>query len=137
MRPARHRVATPDPPANLGAKIKKTSLIPFAKTHWPVVLILLGSTLTALWFAGTFVLDILYFNDPQNKDVALKPWMTPRYVGMSYDLPRPVILELFDLPDDTRERPRMGAVADTLGLTLDELTARVRQAAAEHRGGDL
>ena len=57
--------------------------------------------------------------------------MTPRYVVMSYDLSRPMVLELLQL--EPGERTKMRDVAAGMGLTLDELTQIVRDAATRYR----
>ena len=77
--------------------------------------------------------DLIYFNDPRHQDETLRPWMTPRYVVMSYDLPRSVVAEVLELPRDGGPRERMDNIAERLGLSLDELTARVRVAADTYR----
>ena len=59
--------------------------------------------------------------------------MTPRYVALSYDLPPPVVRELLGIEKGVNRPGRLDRIADNLGLSLDELTERVRQAAAQHK----
>ncbi len=98
-------------------------------------LLLVGSAIISLavviWVVGSLALDFIHFNDPRHQDRALKGWMTPRYVVMSYDLPRPLVLELLQL--ERGERKMMRDIADEMGMTIDELTRIVRDAAARYR----
>lgn len=111
------------------------SFIAFAKTHWLGLSVFAVAAIACLWFAGSFVADLIYFNDPRHQDVALRPWMTPRYVVMSYDLPRPLVAEVLELPRDGGPRERMDDIAARLDLSLEELTDRVRNAADIYRAG--
>lgn len=83
----------------------------FVKIYWlPVSGFFIFSSI-ALWFGFTFLADAIYFNDPKNKDDELKGWMTPRYIQLSYDLPREVIIEALDLPEDLDSMRRMKDIA--------------------------
>lgn len=104
-------------------------LVKFARANWPALLLLGVSSLALLWFALSFVLHLIYFNDPKHQDEALKPWMTPRYVVMSYDLPKDVVAEVLNLPESGPGRKKLGVIADDMGVTLEELARRVREAA--------
>ena len=79
-------------------------------------------------FGSGFVRDTLYFNDPAHRNQDLEPWMTPRYVGMSWDLPPEVLGPLMglskDMPRDGRP-PRLDEIAARMGITIEELQARV------------
>ncbi|MEO0636188.1 MAG: hypothetical protein AAFY73_06020 [Pseudomonadota bacterium] len=88
-------------------------------------------------FSAGFLADIIHFNDPRHQNEPLKPWMTPRYVALSYDLPRETVMEIFELPEDLEgERPRVGRIARRMSLTLPELTQRVRDAQAALEASD-
>ncbi len=108
-------------------------LTTFARANWPALVILGVSTLVAVWFAFGFVMRMVYFNDPRHQDEALKAWMTPRYVVMSYDLPRPLVAEVLDLPEGGPGRLTLGDISERTGLPLEVLTQKVRDAAARHR----
>lgn len=110
-------------------------LVKFAKANWPALIVLGVSTLAALWFAAGFVLNVIYFNDPKHQDADLKPWMTPRYVVMSYDLPRHIVADVLDLPPSGPGSLKLGTIANDMGLSLNELTIRVREAAVAFRAG--
>ena len=105
----------------------------FARRNWLSLLALSVAALVGLWLCVSMVADFIYFNDPRHQDEALKPWMTPRYVGLSYALPRPVVAEALGLTVETLHGQRMTDIADSLDLDLDALTERVRSAAEAHR----
>ncbi len=105
----------------------------FLRDNWAVVSVLLVALAFALFMASRLFLDFLYFNDPENVDVDLKPWMTPRFIVMTYDLPRPFVFELFELDPDTDSGLRLGRIAERDNITMEELTARVRDAAETYR----
>ena len=110
-------------------------LLSFIKQNWLVVGLFLGSLAVALWFAFLAITDALYFNDPRNVDVALKPWMTPRYVVLTYDLPRPLVMELLELDPEDDRGIRLGRLAQDRNISMEELTTLVRDAADTYREG--
>ncbi|WP_319411384.1 hypothetical protein [uncultured Cohaesibacter sp.] len=98
----------------------------------PIALSLFALALVCLLFFGVrFVDRFLYFHDPAHRNQALEPWMTPRYVGISYQLPKDVIFQVMELYDTEGRRVRVGEIADRMGISLDELEARVRKAKVE------
>jgi len=113
--------------------LKRLTLTAFVRRNWPIVAVFTVALATGLWFAVSVGLNLLYFNDPRHQDVDLKPWMTPRYVVMSYDLPRGVVADVLDLSEEDQRGERLDVVANRLGITLDELTERVRDAAEDYR----
>lgn len=114
-------------------QLNKPKLKKFLRVHWlPVGGFVLFSTL-AVWFGFTFMADAIYFNDPKHKDEELKAWMTPRYIVMSYELPREVVFEVLELSGEPGPGWRMSSVAAAQDMTLDELAAKVREAAKTYR----
>lgn len=107
----------------------------FARQNWLPLSVLLIACFAVIWFGGRMALDVIYFHDPRHQDVALRNWMTPRYVVMSYDLPRPVVLNLMNLTPATEPGKSMKDISAQMGVSLDELTQRVRAAAADYRSG--
>ena len=102
-----------------------------ARNRLPISLALAALAI-ALWFGTRLVLDVVRFHDPRHDDTELEGWMTPRYIVLTYDLPRPYVAEILKLTERDRGR-RLKRIAEDQGLTLDELTARVRAAAEEYR----
>ncbi|WP_306258955.1 hypothetical protein [Pararhizobium sp. IMCC21322] len=92
-----------------------------------------ASFLALIYFVGSFTAELIYFNDPRHQNEALKPWMTPRYVALSYDLPRETVREIFGFTEAFEGPRRMGFVAERLDVSLEDLTAMVRDAAQEYR----
>lgn len=91
------------------------------------------AVIVALFLASKILLDVVHFNDPRHQDEALRNWMTPRYVVKSYDLPRPLVDDIFELDPNNKKREKMRHIAKRLNLTLEELTERVRLSAKAHR----
>ena len=105
----------------------------FARENWALLSVFLLALAVALWFGVQFVLQFIYFHDPRNQDVELKGWMTPKYVVLTYDLPRSLVAEILGLTDPSQRGRPLRRIADDLGLTMEELTERVRAEAAEYR----
>ena len=110
-------------------------MIKALKYFWkeqPIALSVFVLALVCLLFFGVrFVDRFLYFHDPAHRNQALEPWMTPRYVGMSYNLPKEIMFDVMG-PDETDgRRERVGEIAARMGISLDQLEERVRQAKVE------
>ena len=102
--------------------------------HQPIASAIFAIALAVcLFFGGNFVADFIYFHDPAHRNQSLEGWMTPRYVGMSYSLPEPVIREIFHLDEFKGERLHLSGIAERLGKTLPELEAEVLAAQQERR----
>lgn len=86
-----------------------------------------------LFFGVRFLVGFVYFHDPAHRNQALEPWMTPKYVAMSYRLPPEVMREVMQLDRFEGRRVTVVDVADRLGITLDELEQRVRNAKKIHK----
>ena len=108
-------------------------MVSFLRQNWIVVSILLVACAVAIWIGANVVLDFIYFNDPRHQDEILKGWMTPRYIVMSYDLPRGVVMDMLDIGSEDKHGMRLRDVAQNMGVTLEELTQIVRDGAAKYR----
>lgn len=103
----------------------------FMMRKHPVASLLLGICLAGLaWFTFSIVRDALYWSDPAHQEQDLQPWMTPGYVGKSWDLPPPVIGEIMDVKKGQRQ-PTLRHVTRHLGISMEELQSRVEAAKAE------
>ena len=101
-------------------------LIRFMKARrWEFAGLLL-SVIFLITIIFSFLADAIYFNDPRHKNAELKAWMTPRYISLSYELPRPIVLELLGIKEDENFPKRLDRLSEKLGITLEELTVKVR-----------
>ena len=70
---------------------------------------------------------------------ALEGWMSPRYVGHAWGVPPQVIRQIMELERPNGRPPTLDDVTAEMGITLQELEARIAAASAEHetrRGRD-
>lgn len=93
---------------------------------------LLAGALTA-FFAVRLVASWIYWNDPAHRDVQIAGWMTPRYVAHSWRLPPELVADTLDLERPTGPPPTLAEVAAERGVTVEDLAARIEEAAAAHR----
>ena len=86
-----------------------------------------------IFFGGRFLLNFIYFNDPAHRNQALEAWMTPRYVGMSWKLPPHILDEVMQIEEKGKgKRIKLDQVVARMGISLEELEARIRSAKQEH-----
>lgn len=114
-------------------QFKDSTLFKFALANKLLVLGFLVSVIVVIFLTSTKLKDAIYFNDPAHKDVQLEAWMTPRYVALSYDLPREVMMDLINIDDKTKIPRRMDHLAEMIGLSLGDMAVKVRQAAISYR----
>jgi len=93
---------------------------------------LLAAVLTVL-FAIRTVAFTIYWANPAHQDQAIEPWMTARYVAHSWDLPADQVAAALGVELSTARRVSLKEIAASNGLSLDELAARIRAAAAAYR----
>lgn len=68
-------------------------------------------------------------------DAPIAGWMTPRYVGHSWDVPRAVIEAALSItPSDGRLGP-LSKIAKDRGVPLSDLVTALEDAIADHRAG--
>ena len=90
-------------------------------------LIFFGSLAVALWFAGNFVAEVIYWNDPRHRNQALKPKTVADILGIDHPFPA---------------RMRMSDIVEASGRSYDELTealraeATIEKAARKARGDE-
>lgn len=99
-----------------------------------VLIAFLSVVCIGAFFGARTISSTIYWMDPAHQDQELAPWMTPRYVARSYDLP-PEVLDpaLFIGRDAQPHRISLGNIALEHGLTMEELQARIDAAAAQWR----
>lgn len=104
----------------------------FLRKHPFAVAVFALALAASVMFTARAFNDVRYFRDPAQQNLPLEPWMTPRFVGMSWGLPPEDIIRIMELnPARDGRPPSIGKIAEDLGITLDELQARVEAAAAE------
>ncbi len=92
----------------------------------PLAAALFGvATLAALIFAVRTVVFAVYWSDPAHRDVAPRPWMTPRYIAMSWDLPPEDIAEALKLEPPLPHRPTLADIARQRGIPVEQLIAEL------------
>jgi hypothetical protein len=113
--------------------ILSPALSRFGRDNWLPLSVFAIAIAVALWFTIHVLMNVVYFNDPRNVDVELREWMTPRFIVMTYDLPKPIVFDFLGLHPGKDDNRPLWRVAEDLGLTMQELTARVRIRAEEYR----
>lgn len=117
--------------------------MPNAKLHnfllsqkWAVGGLLLSFVFT-IALAVAYLPSAIYFNDPDHQQETLEAWMTPRYLTLSYELPRPVVLDLLGIKEGDDHPRRLDRIAENLGISLEELTQIVRAKAEDERARNI
>lgn len=80
------------------------------------------------------VFGMLYWADPKHQDRELEPWMTPRYISMSYQLPRIEVLEALGIKEGEVFRPMtLRKISAHTGAEILEMEASVEETARRFR----
>ncbi len=108
-------------------------LIDAFKTH-PVLTpaFLLAAALTVMFTIRTVAFTI-YWANPAHRDQPIEPWMTPRYVAHSWDLPPERVAAALGLEPGSARGLSLAEIAASGGLSLEEIEQRIRAAAAAYR----
>ena len=107
------------------------TLIRFLIAKHSMLAALLVIVLTAAaWFAYSFVREAIYFSDRQHQQQKLELWMSPRYVGKSWEIEPETIVRIMKLEQDNAQ-PTLRHVTAHLGISLQQLETRVRLAKGE------
>lgn len=88
------------------------------------------------FFAVRFALGWLHWQDPATRDQPIAGWMTPRYVAMSWHVPRDVMLDALGMTPGARPmgKPQsIAAIARARGMTEAQLIAEIEAAIATFR----
>jgi hypothetical protein len=111
---------------------KKRFIFTFIKNN-KIPLGILGVSIVAFaYFSSGFVANLVYFADPRHQNQPLEGWMTPRYVGMSYDLPPNILDDVMELRPKVDKRKPLTKVVEDMGITLSELNKRIIAAQEAH-----
>ena len=102
--------------------------------HRALLVTFIGVIFVIGFFAVRTTVATIYWMDPAHQDQPLAPWMTPRYVAKSYKLPPEVLGPALSLEQGAPPlRISLEKIADTMGVTMDELQQRIDAAAAAWR----
>lgn len=69
------------------------------------------------------------------KEQPLAPWMTPRYVANSWDVPRGTMMDILGLQPPGPGRRTLAEIAEGKGVTVEEYIAEIEAGIAAYRAG--
>ena len=110
-------------------------MIGFFKRLWgaaPIATVILALSLAmSLFFGVRMVADWIYWSDPTHREQQIAAWMTPGYIGRSWDVPKEVVIEALGAPEPPPDGVRnLVDLAEYLGVTVDEMIARAERGIA-------
>ena len=83
------------------------------------------------YFGVKSISSAIYWMDPAHQDQALAGWMTPRYVGQSYKLPRAELMDALMMdPDAPPRRVSISEIAAANDMSIADLQSRIDAAVA-------
>lgn len=92
------------------------------RTHRVLLLAFVVGLCALGYFGVRTISSAIYWMDPAHQEQALAGWVTPRYVGQSYNLPRDRVLDALMLdPHDPPRRVSLSEIADLNEMTLQDL----------------
>lgn len=108
-----------------------TRLIPFLRKNLFLTLALVG----VLGLAGYFAIGAVHHARSWQTEppVAVKPWMTNRYIAHTWHLPKEVMDRDLNLPRSRGGPMTLKAVAAERGVPVDDLIADVEAAILAHQ----
>lgn len=86
-----------------------------------------------LFFAIRTVVFIVYWSDPAHRNQPLEPWMTPRYVANSYDVPVEFVAEYLGITTQPSLRPTLDRLAREKGVPVETLMRNLAAAIQAHK----
>jgi len=88
----------------------------------------------SVFFSARAISQFVYWADPARQDQTLAGWMTPRYVGKSYDIPPEIIQEAFDLQQDGNPRRiSLDKLSEEKGISLNDMQSQLDVTVARWR----
>ncbi|MEY8118840.1 hypothetical protein AB9F26_11305 [Falsihalocynthiibacter sp. BN13B15] len=85
-------------------------------------------------FLFRIIVGMVYWADPMHQDRPLEMWMTPRYISMSFDLPREEVLDALGIKEGELKRPTtLRRISEHTGVDIKGLEAAVEDAATKFR----
>lgn len=85
---------------------------------------MLASFIIAAGLTAFFIIRAAFFAfvwmDPDRGIHPIEPWMTPRFIARTYNIPRPDMQAILDLdPDDTPRQP-LESLAEAHGVAVED-----------------
>lgn len=100
-----------------------------------LTLALLASLFLVLFFAIRLGMATLQWSDAERQDMPLAPWMTPRFVVHSWDVPPELVATVLELEQGgSGRRITIEQLAKDRGVPPESLIAALQAAIAAHRG---
>ena len=87
----------------------------------------------SIFFAVGAIRQARDFDVAQEQPIA--PWMTPRYVARSWDVPRETMMEILGLEAGNPRRRTLADIAAEQGVTVEDYIARIEAGIAAFRAG--
>lgn len=104
------------------------------RNHWLAFGLFVSATAVALFFLAQLAMQMIWFNDPKHRDQQIAGWMTPRYVAMSYRLPRQMMRDVLELsPEQMGRRMTLQELATERGTSVEALSVMLMDAVEAHR----
>lgn len=93
------------------------------------------SLVVAVFFAWRLVAGALFWSNPDHQDMPIAPWMTPRFVALSWDVPKDVVIEALHMVPDGQGPQPLRKMAEARGVPVEALIDDLEAAIAAHRAG--
>ncbi len=100
----------------------------------PVITSAFGiAVLLTVMFAVRSTVFMVYWSNPDKVDQEIQGWMTPRYIAQSWHLPHEVMYEALGTHEMPSRRQTLEDIALELGISVEELEAKIIAAALAFR----
>lgn len=86
-----------------------------------------------LFLALRICLATFYWSSPTSREMAIEGWMPVGYIARSWDIPRETLAEALGIEPGSAPRRSLASIAAEQGVSVEELTARISLAIAQHR----
>lgn len=113
-------------------------MISFVKRLWraaPLATVIFVLALAvSMFFGARMVSFYIYWQDPAHREQVVADWMTPGYIGHSWQVPREVIINAMKAPEPPpRGVKSLADIAAYRGVTKEALIVATQKAIDEFR----
>lgn len=99
--------------------------------------ILTGGFVLAVIFTALFAIRttvfMVYWANPDHRDREIEPWMTPRFVARSWQLPPEVMVQALAIDNMPSPNTSLAKIAEERGVPFDRLRQDILAAAIRFR----